>query len=45
MKTSVEVQIYIKLLLAKAHRGEEKREEKTHSVEEAQRGVSAKYPI
>ena len=39
MKTSIRVQIYITLLLAKAHRGE-----KTRSVEEAQRGVAAKYP-
>ena len=31
--------MYITLLLAKAHRGE-----KTHSVEEAQRGVTAKFP-
>ena len=38
MKTSKDVQVYIKLLLAKAQRGEDK----THSVEEAQRGVTAK---
>ena len=40
MKTSIDVQIFITLLLAEAHRGEEK----THSVEEAPRGVTAKYP-
>ena len=37
MKTS-KIRIYITLLLAKAHRGEKK----THSVEEAQQGVTAK---
>ena len=35
-----EALVYITLLLAKAYRGEKK----THSVEEAQRGVTAKYP-
>ena len=37
MKTS-KMRIYIALLLAKAHRGEEE----AYSVEEAQRGVTAK---
>ena len=39
MKTS-KIRLYLTLLLAKAHRGEEK----NPSVEEAQRGVRAKWP-
>ena len=40
MTSKIRKKIGVTLLLAKAHRGEAK----THSVEEAQRGVTAKYP-